>query len=260
MLGFPNPRFPPYAVRHLHVHGAPAYGRYPTRSIGGNALAAHTRSEIDSDGLSNAGNYTCVGFGGLLAGPSGYVVISLVCRKHAGRTHAQRDCLRWPQQCRNHYVCNVWTLSTGPKDESPLVSIAGNALAAHTRSEIHSDGRKQCVPSVWLPLMGPNGRVETNLNCWKRAGPQRDCFQWLPQRRNRYVCSVLRLPLGPKDESSVVLTAGNALAAHTRNEIHSEHKKRYVTAVSLLLTGPNGRVVISLDCWKRAGRTHAQRD
>ena len=108
--------------------------------------------------------------------------------------------------------------------------------------------------------MGPNGRVETNLDCWKRAGPQRDCFRWLPQRRNRYVCSVLRLSFGPKDESSVVLTAGNALAAHTRNEIHSEDKKQYVTVVSLLLTGPNGRVVISLDCWKRAGRTHSQRD
>ena len=73
------------------MHGAPAYGRYPTRSTAGNALAAHTRSEIDSDGLDNAENDTCVGFGGLLAGPNGCVVISLVCRKHAGRTHTRSE-------------------------------------------------------------------------------------------------------------------------------------------------------------------------
>ena len=62
------------------------------------------------------------------------------------------------------------------------------------------------------------------------------------------MCSVLRLSFGPKDESSVVVIAGNALPAHTRNEIHSEDKKHYVIAVSLLLTDPNGRVVISIDC------------
>ena len=28
VLGSPDPRFPPYVVRPLHVHGAPAYGRY----------------------------------------------------------------------------------------------------------------------------------------------------------------------------------------------------------------------------------------
>ena len=136
-------------------------------------------------------------------------------------------------------------------DVSSLVLSAGNTLAAHTRSEIHSDGRKQCVPSVWLPLMGPNGRVETNLNCWKRAGPQRDCFRWPRQRRNHYVCNVWTLLTGPKDESSLVSTAGNALAAHTRSEIHSDCRKQCVPSVWLPLMGPNGRVETNLNCWKR---------
>ena len=33
-------------------------------STAGNTLAAHTRSEIDSDGLGNAETSTCVAFGG----------------------------------------------------------------------------------------------------------------------------------------------------------------------------------------------------
>ena len=86
----------------------------------------------------------------------------------------------------------AWLLSTGPKDESSLVSTAGNALTAHTRNEIHSEDRKQYVTNVWLPLTGPNGRVVTSHDCWKRAGPQRDCFRWPRQRRNHYVCSVWR--------------------------------------------------------------------
>ena len=28
-----HPRFPPYAVGLFHVHGAPAYGRYPTGGL-----------------------------------------------------------------------------------------------------------------------------------------------------------------------------------------------------------------------------------
>ena len=31
VVGSPDPRVPPFVIRNLHVHGAPAYGSYTTR-------------------------------------------------------------------------------------------------------------------------------------------------------------------------------------------------------------------------------------
>ena len=54
-------------------------------------------------------------------------------------------------------MCSVWQPSTGPNDESSLISTAGNALAAHTRSEIDPDGLGNTETNTFVTFGGFDG-------------------------------------------------------------------------------------------------------